>query len=112
MHKDVKAIFSEFDGYCEKLGRSGCISYPITISWKTMGPHNGRPVVMILGKVREAGDLSPGELQVPSGILQQVREMGYDAQPLSPEEIKEYWRGARLMLVKDHWHPEARLVQY
>jgi hypothetical protein len=30
-------IFSEFDGYCEALGRNGCISYPVTISWSRVG---------------------------------------------------------------------------
>jgi hypothetical protein len=112
MHKDVKAIFSENDGYCETLDRNGCISYPITITWNTTGPQNGRPVVLILGKAREAEDLPAGELQVPSDILQQVREVGYGAQPLSAEEIKGYWREARLLEVKNHWHPDARLVQY
>jgi len=110
--KDVKAIFSEFDGYCEELDRNGCISYPVTISWTLIGSHYGRPVVVILGRTREAGDLPPGELQVPSEILPEVRQNGYDAQPLSVKEIKEYWREARLLMVKNHWHPEARLVQY
>jgi len=110
--KDVKAIFSEFDGYCEALDRNGCISYPVTISWTLLGPHYGRPVVVILGQTREAGDLPPGELQVPWEILPEVRQNGYDAQPLSVKEIKEYWREARLLMVKNHWHPEARLVQY
>jgi hypothetical protein len=112
MHKDVKGMFSELDGYCEGLDRNGCVSYPVTISWNTTGPHHGRPVVMIMGQVREAGDLPPGELQVPAGILQQVREMGYDAQPLSVEDLKGFWREARLLEVKGHWHPDARLVQY
>ena len=67
---------------------------------------------MILGEPREASDLPPGELQVPPEILLAVRQEGYGAQPLSVEEIKEYWRGARLLIVKNHWHPEARLVQY
>ena len=110
--KDVKAMFSEYDGYCAALNRNGCISYPVTISWTMIGPHYGRPVVVILGKTLEAGDLPPGELQVPSEILLEVRQVGYGAQPLSPEEIKEYWREARRLSVKDHWHPEARLVQY
>jgi hypothetical protein len=112
MHKDVKAMFSEFDGYCEKLNRNGCISYPITISWTRTGPHYGRPVVVVLGQIREAGDLPPGELQVPEEILNEVRQVGYGAQPLSIEETKDYWREARLLIVKDHWHPDARLVQY
>ena len=110
--KDVKAIFSEFDAYCEALDRNGCITYPVTITWNMTGQHHGRPVVVILGEARETGDLPPGELQVPSEILSEVRQVGYGAQPLSLEEIKEYWREARLMSVKNHWHPEARLVQY
>lgn len=110
--KDVKAIFSEFDGYCEALDRNGCISYPVTITWTMTGQHYGQPVVVILGKAREAGDLPPGELQVPWEILHEVRHVGYGAQPLSVVEIKEYWREARLLIVKNHWHPEARLVQY
>jgi hypothetical protein len=112
MLKDVKALFSEFDGYCEALDRNGCISYPVTISWNVAAPHDGRPVVLVLGKVREAGDLPPGELQVPLEILNQLQEAGYAAQSVSAEEIKGYWREARLMLVKNHWHPDARLVQY
>ncbi len=110
--KDVKAIFSEFDAYCEVLDRNGCISYPVTISWSMIGSHYGRAVVLILGQTREAGDLPPGELQVPTDILDEVRQIGYGAQPLSVEEIKDYWREARLLRVKNHWHPEARLVQY
>jgi hypothetical protein len=110
--KDVKAIFSEFDAYCKALDRNGCISYPVTITWTETGRHYGQPVVVILGETREAGDLAPGELQVPAEILHEVREVGYKAQLFSIREIKEYWREARLLGVKDHWHPEARLVQY
>lgn len=110
--KDVKAIFSEFDAYCEALDRNGCISYPVTISWTRAGRHYGRPLVVILGEGREAGDLPPGELQVPWEILHEVRQVGYRAQPLSVEEIKDYWREAGRLTVKNHWHPEARLVQY
>ena len=110
--KDVKVIFSEFDAYCETLDRNGCITYPVTITWSTIGQHYGQPLVVILGEARETGDLPPGELQVPPEILHEVRQVGYDAQPLSLEEIKEYWREARRLLVKNHWHPEARLVQY
>jgi hypothetical protein len=110
--KDVKAMFSEFDGYCAALDRNGCISYPATITWTLIGPHYNQPVVVILGEARETGDLPPGELQVPPEILHEVRQEGYGAQPLSPVEIKEYWREARRLSVKNHWHPEARLVQY
>jgi hypothetical protein len=112
MPKDVKAIFSEFDAYCEALDRNGCISYPVTITWSMVGPRYSRPMVVILGEPREAGNLPPGELQVPAEILQEVRQVGYGAQPLSVGEIKDYWREARLLIVKNHWHPEARLVQY
>jgi hypothetical protein len=110
--KDVRAIYSEFDGYCEALDRNGCISYPVIITWNMMGQHHGQPVVVILGEARDTGDLPPGELQVPSEILHEVRQVGYGAQPLSLGEIKDYWREARRLSVKDHWHPEARLVQY
>lgn len=110
--KDVKAIFSEFDAYCGALDRNGCISYPVTITWTETGSHYGKPVVVILGETREAGNLPAGELQVPTEILLEVREVGYGAQPLSHGEIKDYWREARLLMVKNHWHPEARLVQY
>lgn len=111
-HKDVKVMFSEFDGYCEALDRNGCISYPVTITWTMIGRHYGQPVVLILGEVRESGDLPPGELQVPWDILQEVRLAGYSAEPLSLGEIKDYWQGARRLSVKDHWHPAARLIQY
>jgi len=110
--KDVKAIFSEFDAYGGALDRNGCISYPVTITWTETGRHYGKPVVVILGETREAGNLPLGELQVPSEILHEVRQVGYGAQPLSVGEIKEYWREARRLSVKNHWHPEARLVQY
>ena len=110
--KDVKVIFSEFDGYCETLDRNGCISYPVTITWIRAGQHDGKPVVLIRGELHAAGDLPPGELQVPFEILDEVRQAGYDAQPLSAGEIKDYWREARRLSVKNHWHPEARLVQY
>jgi hypothetical protein len=110
--KDIKAMFSEFDAYCKALDRNGCISYPVIITWTMIGPHYGQPVVVILGETREAGDLPPGELQVPSEILHDLRQVGYGAQPLSVQETKEYWREARLLMVKNHWHPEARLVQY
>ncbi len=110
--KDVKAIFSEFDAYCETLDRNGCITYPVTITWTEAGGHYGPPEVVILGETREAENLPPGELQVPSEILHEVRQIGYGAQPLSVGEIKDYWREARLLMVKNHWHPEARLVQY
>jgi len=112
IHKDVRVIFSEFDGYSETLDRNGCISYPVTITWNEVGQHYGKPVVVILGESRPAGDLPPGELQVPFEILDEVRQAGYDAQPLSAGEIKDYWREARRLSVKNHWHPEARLVQY
>ena len=110
--KDVKAMFSEFDAYCKTLDRNGCISYPVTITWTLIGPHYDRPIVVILGVARETGDLPPGELQVPLEILHELRQVGYGAQPLSVGEIKEYWREARRLSVKNHWHPEARLVQY
>jgi hypothetical protein len=107
--KKVKAIFSEFDAYCEALDRNGCISYPVTITWTR---EYSKPVVIILGESRAASDLPPGELQVPFEILNEVRQAGYGAQPLSAAEIKNHWQGARRLIVKSHWHPEARLVQY
>ena len=110
--KNFKVIFSEFDGYCENLNRNGCISYPVTISWNREGCHYGKPVVVILGEFRAAADLPPGELQVPFEIFEEVRQAGYKAHPLSAASIKEYWQGARRLGVKNHWHPEARLVQY
>ncbi len=110
-HKNVKSIFSEFDAYCKALNRNGCISYPVTITW-TERNNNGKLIVIILGQHREADDLPPGELQVPFEILDEVRQAGYGAQPLSAAEIKSYWQGARRLIVKNHWHPEARLVQY
>jgi|UniRef100_A0A7C3V3J8 hypothetical protein len=111
-HKDLKVIFSEFDGYCETLDRNGCISYPATITWTREGPHYGKPAVIIFGRFCAADDLPPGELQVPFEILDEVRQAGYHATPLSAAEIKDYWQGARRLSVKNHWHPEARLVQY
>ena len=69
-------------------------------------------MVVISGELRAAGDLPPGELQVPLEILDEVRQAGYGAEALSVEEIKDYWREARRLSVKNHWHPEARLVQY
>lgn len=110
--KDVRVIFSEFDGYCQPLDRNGCISYPVTITWSSPGLQPEKPVVVILGQSRAAADLPPGELQVPFEILDEVRQAGYGAQALSAKEIKDYWRGARRLSVKNHWHPEARLVQY
>ncbi len=110
--KEVKVIFSEFDAYCEALDRNGCITYPVTITWTREGSHYGQPVVVILGEARTAADLPPGELQVPAEILPELQRHGYSAQPLSVAEIKDYWREARRLLVKNHWHPEARLVQY
>ncbi len=38
-HKNVKAIFSEFDAYCEALDRNDCISYPVTITRTWEGSH-------------------------------------------------------------------------
>ena len=111
-HKDFKVIFSEFDGYCENVNRNGCISYPVTITWGREGDHYGKPVVIIFGESRAADDLPPGELQVPFEILDEVRQAGYGAEPLSASEIKGYWQKARRLSVKNHWHPEARLVQY
>ena len=110
--KDVKVVFSEFDGYCETLNRNGCISYPVTVTWTGVGQPDGKPVVVVLGKTCAASDLPPGELQVPFEILDEVRQAGYGAQPLSLLEIKDYWREARRLSVKNHWHPEARLVRY
>jgi hypothetical protein len=111
-HKDIKVMFSEFDAYCEMLDRNGCISYPVTITWTREGRDYDRPMVVILGEAREAADLPPGELQVPWEILHEVRQVGYNAQPLSVGEIKDYWREAGRLSVKNHWHSEARLVQY
>jgi hypothetical protein len=111
-HKDCKVIFSEFDGYCKNLDRNGCISYPATITWTREGSHYGKPVAIIFGEPRAADDLPPGELQVPFEILEEVRQAGYGAQPVSAAELKNYWQRARRLSVKDHWHPEARLVQY
>ena len=110
--KDFKVIFSEFDSYCKTLDRNGCISYPVTITWSMDGSHYGKPVVLIFGECRAANDLPSGELQVPFEILEEVRQAGYGAQPLSVAEIKDYWHRARRLSVKNHWHPEARLVQY
>jgi hypothetical protein len=77
-----------------------------------MGHADGRPLVVILGEGREPENMPPGELQVPWEILQDLRLAGYGAQPLSLKEIKDYWREAGRMAVKNHWHPQARLVQY
>jgi hypothetical protein len=110
--RDIRVIFSECDGYCPSVDRSGCISYPVTITWSLLGNVDGRPLVVILGEAREPGDMPPGELQVPFEILNQVRQAGYGAQPLSVEDIKDYWREAGRLAVKNHWHPQARLVQY
>ncbi|MFZ2088226.1 MAG: hypothetical protein WAU47_06595 [Desulfobaccales bacterium] len=110
--KDCKVIFSEFDGYCKTLDRNGCISYPVTITWAGEGGYIGKPVVIIFGESRTSDNLPPGELQVPFDILEEVRQAGYKATPLSTTEIKDYWQGARRLKVKNHWHPEARLVQY
>jgi hypothetical protein len=77
-----------------------------------MGHANGRPLVVILGEAREPENMPPGELQVPWEILQELRIAGYGAQPLSLKEIKDYWREAGRLTVKNHWHPQARLVQY
>jgi hypothetical protein len=111
-NKDVKVIFSELDRYCEALGRNGCISYPANISWSLIGGDVGKPVVVILREPRKAGELPAGDLQVPLEILDEVRQAGYSAQPLSPKEIRECWREAGRLMVRNHWHPEARLVQY
>jgi hypothetical protein len=110
--RDVRVIFSECDGYCQTLDRNGCISYPVTIAWSLLGNANGRPLVVILGEAREPSDMPPGELQVPAEILQEVKQAGYGAQQLSLGEIKDYWREAGRLAVKNHWHPQARLVQY
>jgi hypothetical protein len=111
--KQVKVIFSEFDAYCETLDRNGCISYPVNISWSLVGGDcYGKPVVVILKEPRAAGDLPPGELLVPPEILDEVRQAGYGAQPLSIKEIRDYWREALRLSVRNHWHPEARLVRY
>ena len=110
--KNVQVIFSEFDSYCQPLDRNGCISYPVTITWAGAGPDNGKPVVVILGESRAAGDLPPGELQVPFEIVDEIRQAGYGAEAVSEREIKDYWREARRLSVKNHWHPEARLVRY
>ncbi len=110
--KNIKVIFSEFDGYCEPLDRNGCISYPVTITWTGAGQPDGKMVVVVLGESRAANDLPPGELQVPLEILDEVRQAGYGAHAVSEVEIKGYWREARRFSVKSHWHPEARLVRY
>jgi len=73
---------------------------------------NGRPLVIILGEACKPNDMTPGELQVPFEILHEIRQAGYGTQPLSFEEIKDYWREAGRLVVKNHWHPKARLVQY
>jgi hypothetical protein len=77
-----------------------------------MGHANGQPLVVILGEAREPNAMPPGELQVPSEILHEVRQAGYGAQQLSVQDIKDYWREAGRLAVKNHWHPQARLVQY
>lgn len=110
--KDFRVIFSECDCYCEPLDRNGCISYPVTITWSLLGHVNGRPLVVILGEAREPREMPPGELQVPSEIIHEVRQAGYEAQQLSVKDIKDYWREAGRMNIKNHWHPQARLVQY
>jgi hypothetical protein len=110
--RDVRVIFSECDGYCEALDRNGCISYPVTITWSLVGNVDGRPLVVILGDAREPNAMPPGELQVPFEILNEVRQAGYGAQQLSVRDIKDYWREAGWLHVNNHWHPQARLVQY
>jgi hypothetical protein len=110
--RDVRVIFSECDGYCEALDRNGCISYPVTITWSLLGNVDGRPLVVILGDAREPNAMPPGELQVPFEILNEVRQAGYGAQQLSVRDIKDCWREAGRLQVNNHWHPQARLVQY
>ncbi len=110
--KDFKVIFSEFDSYCETLDRNGCISYPVTITWTEEGRRYGKAMVIILGEPSPVDDLPPGELQVPFEILDEVRQAGYNAQSVTTTEIKDHWQRARRLCVKNHWHPEARLIQY
>jgi hypothetical protein len=110
--KNFNVIFSECDGYCEALDLNGCISYPVAITWSLMGHVDSLPLVVILGEARQPGDMPAGELQVPAEILHEVRQAGYGAQPLSVREIKDYWREAGRLAIKNHWHPQARLVQY
>ena len=111
-HKNVKGIFSEFDAYCQTLNRNGCITYPVTITWTEEGRHYGKAMVIIFGEPHAADDLPPGELQVPFEILDEVRQAGYNAQSVTTTEIKHYWLRARRLSIKNHWHPEARLIQY
>lgn len=114
---NLEAYFCEYETTHEVNGETitGCITYPVTITNQHAMSSRGQPVVIIDGEAYGPGDLPPGELQIPAGVYNKVaprlRQLGYQVcgAPVDEDWLKDWEKGIEL---DDHWHPEARLVQF
>ncbi len=110
----MEVLFCEYEDYCEEAGLTGCITYPATITTERAESSYGRPVVVIDGEARGPGEMPPGALQVPEGIAERIRALGYEVVSCTPADFAKTMRmyeqeGHEL---ESHWHPEATLVQF
>ncbi|HYL79676.1 MAG TPA: hypothetical protein VEU07_02630 [Candidatus Acidoferrum sp.] len=90
----------------------GCITYPVEVVTALVGDEAGQPVVHLLNLPKHPQEMPPGELQVDPAHLMALRAAGYACCAMPAATIDAYWGDARARLVKEHWHPKARLVQY
>ncbi len=109
---NVKALFSECEGWNEEYGVGGCVTYPVEITTEHSASSYGQPVVLVHGEPHGPSEMAAGELQVPPEYLGRVRAAGYAAQPMSAADAARRWEEAEGRPVRSHWHPEARLVVY
>lgn len=106
----VEAYFCEW--YDCDLG--GCITYPVEITTERPECSYGAPVVVIDGEARGAGEMPPGELQIPEALYDELaprlRDLGYlvCTSPVDNWWL-ECWENGEPV---EHWHPEARLVSF
>ncbi len=115
MREDIECYFSEWE--CEPSEGTdwyqGCATYPAIITWRHATCHYGQPVVLILDEPRGIGDMPPGELQVAADLVDELRSIGYQCQPMADDMEEYYWARAKERKMNElHWHPEARWVYY
>lgn len=102
----MRVLFSEFDN-------GGCPSWWVDLTTEHSASSYGLPVVVLNGEPYGPGDLPPGELQVPTALIEAGRRAGYRCQPLEPDEAEAYW--AETDPLPDHpWadRTEVRLIRY
>lgn len=111
----IHTWFCEFEDQHEVNGEhvSGCMTYPVIITTDSSASSHGQPVVLIERQPRGVADMPSGELHIPTeheALAEQLRRIGYRVcYPSVNDDWLDAWHNAETV---DHWHPDARLVQF